>query len=79
MKTVHVAKYFTNTSRERIFNLFLFQMLVKLGAGEMCGLQMAFGKLDILFGEYDDDEPDRWPNINMFQYDGCKCQSQQTC
>ena len=67
MKTVQVAKYFTNTIWERIFNFFiLFQMILKLGAVEMCGLQMAFGNLDILFGEYDDDEPDRWPNINMF-------------
>ena len=65
MKTVQVAKYFTKTSWDWIFNLFLFQV-VKLGAVEMCGLQMAFGNLDILFGEYDDDEPDRWPNINMF-------------
>ena len=60
MKTVQVAKYFTNTSRERIFNLFLFQMLFKLGAVEMCGLQLAFESLDILFGDYDGDEPDRW-------------------
>ena len=79
MKTVQLAKYFTNTSLEKIFNLFVFQMLVKLGAVEVCGLQMAFGKLDILFGEYDVDDPDRWPNINMFQYDGCKYQYLQTC
>ena len=54
-------------------------MPVKLGAVEMCGIQMAFGNLDILFGEYNVNDPDRCPNINMFQYDGCKYQYQQTC
>ena len=34
-------------------------MLVELGDVGMCGLQMVFGSLDTLFGEYDDDKPGR--------------------